>query len=130
MTDTAADDTFAPVTNGLFTGSDPDTNDSIARYDVVGEAAASGQDAKQGFTHFLSKTYSTLWFNEGTGAYRIEYNDATTEGLRAGENGTDTYSVTAFDGTANSNTQILTVKVPAADDLATIDNPGGGTGGT
>ena len=60
----------------------------------------------------------------------IVYKDDAINALEYGQNRADTYNVTANDGTQNSSTQTLAVRVTGADDLATIAKPGGGTGRT
>ncbi|MCH8616671.1 VCBS domain-containing protein [Sphingomonas sp. SM33] len=106
--DTAADDTFVNVT-GTLNGSDRD-NDALT-YSATGQV----NDLTQaGFDKSVANTYGTLYLNSTSGAYKFVPNDGAIEALKAGTS--TSFTFTASDGAATSNSQTLTINLNGVND--------------
>ncbi len=115
-TDTAASDDFDDH-EGTFSATDTNSSDTIT-YKVTGQAADTTKSLSTGTsTHKVDGTYGTLYFNEDTGHFTYEPDDAEINKLSA--DATDTFTVMAHDGTADSTSKTFTVNITAADDTPT-----------
>ncbi len=111
--DTAADDTFNPV-SGTLASSDRDASDTRT-YSISGGAAFTDLS---GYNFAKSGTYGTLYLNTGSGAYKYVPNDGAIEGLKA--NASETFTFTVTDGSSATATQVFTVNLTGANDTPTL----------
>jgi len=107
---------IAPV-KGALRANDPDAGSSVT-YSVEGAVA----DKKEvGYTHSIGKAYSSLWYNESNGAYKVVAKVAAIDALQAGETRSDRYVVTAQDNAGLASTsQDLMVQAIGADDTGVL----------
>lgn len=111
VTDTTAIDTFTPST-GTLAATDADLQ--TVTYGVLGGTTADGTVTKAG-------TYGTLSANAATGAWTYTPNAGAVNAIAAGSTPTETFTVTATDGTATTN-QTFTVNLTGANDAPTVSN--------
>ncbi|WP_207884386.1 VCBS domain-containing protein, partial [Pseudomonas sp. 30_B] len=111
VTDTAGDDTYAPVT-GTLHGSDSDGN--TVSYKLAGSVAASGTGDSLGFDVQKGSAYGTFYLNTTSGAYKFVANDAAVEGLKITQ--AVDFTVSATDGTADSATQTISISLKGVND--------------
>ncbi|MGL9621324.1 VCBS domain-containing protein [Bradyrhizobium sp. U531] len=97
---------------------------------VAGDPSASGKlavvDADTGQDHFavpasLAGTYGDFTFNAATGAWTYTLDPVKSNPLTAGQQVTDTLTVTSADGTASRN---IVVNITGTNDAAVIGNLG------
>ncbi|WP_298241353.1 VCBS domain-containing protein [uncultured Bradyrhizobium sp.] len=97
---------------------------------VAGDPSASGQlavqDVDSGQAHFavpasLAGTYGNFTFNAASGAWTYTLDPAKSNPLTAGQQVTDTLTVTSVDGTA---TRDIVVNITGTNDAAVIGNLG------
>ncbi|MFS2155213.1 VCBS domain-containing protein [Rhizobium sp. Rhizsp42] len=112
FTDTAANDTFAPIT-GQLTTVDADKGDS-AKYGIGGAGVTTGHYLNDAFDVAKVGTYGTLYVNSATGAYSFVPNDTAIEGLKT--KAAETFNVTVTDGSNATDTKTLTVNVLGSND--------------
>ena len=110
FTDTANDDSFSNVTG---TASATDLDDTVS-YSITG---GSSDTSLSGYTHSSSGTYGTLYINSSSGAYTYVIDDAAMEG--AASTVTDTFTVSASDGTAASTSDFVAT-ITGANDTPTL----------
>jgi VCBS repeat-containing protein len=105
------EDGATAVASGSLTVFDPDTGQ--ARFTALAGAALNG-------------TYGAFAFDAATGDWRYTLDNAraTTQALAAGQQVTETLTVTSFDGTARRD---INVTVTGANDAATITGTATGT---
>ena len=115
--DSDASTTTTSNLSGTLSASDAD-GDTLT-YGITGGTVDSG-------TSTLAGTYGSLVINTTTGEYTYTPTSAAVEALCAGAN-TDSFSVTASDGTA-TKTSPYTVNITGADDSAVISGDVSGTG--
>ncbi|MGT2504177.1 VCBS domain-containing protein [Bradyrhizobium guangxiense] len=96
---------------------------------VAGDPSASGQlavhDVDNGEAHFavpasLAGTYGNFTFNAATGAWTYALDPVKSDPLAAGQQVTDTLTVTSVDGTASHD---IVVSITGTNDAAVIGNP-------
>ena len=75
VTDTTATDAFADLT-GTFTATDADDGDTAFTFTVTGATANS---TEAGFTHAVSNTYGTLFYNSTTGVWKFVVDAAASQ---------------------------------------------------
>ena len=113
VTDTTATDAFADLT-GTFTATDADDGDTAFTFTVTGATANS---TEAGFTHAVSNTYGTLFYNSTTGVWKFVVDAAAVNALDAGDAPQVTFSVTARDdGGLVSSARPLTINITGVDD--------------
>ena len=108
FTDTSSDDSFSAAT-ATASGSDRDSGDTLT-YAITGQSADTSQS---GYTHAASGSYGTLYIDSASGAYKYIPNDSAIEALTSQQ--TDSFTLTASDGTATAS-QNLTATIAGAND--------------
>ncbi|MDM9647861.1 VCBS domain-containing protein [Rhizobium sp. S163] len=111
-TDTAANDTFAPIT-GQLTTVDADKGDT-ATYGISGAGVTTGHYLNDAFDVAKVGTYGTLYVNSATGAYSFVPNDSAIEGLKT--KAAETFDLTVTDGSNSTDSKTLTVNVLGSND--------------
>ena len=109
LTDTAAKDTFAPVT-GMLVHHDADGGDT-ALYGITGGAASN---ALSGYDRAMAGTYGTLYLNSATGAYGYVANSTAINPLSADRS--ESFTLTVTDGSNATASQALAINITAAND--------------
>ena len=104
--DTTADDTFTESTG--MSASDRDSGQTITYGTTETTSASPDTDS-----YVIQGDYGMLLFNQTNGNYEYRPTDALVEALAS--SATDTFNMTASDGTASA-AQTLTVNLTGADD--------------
>ena len=112
VTDTSADDSFSATTASL-SSSDRDSGDTLS-YAITGGSADSSES---GFSQSRTGTYGTLYLNTGTGAYKYVPRDSNVERIKTQQ--TETFTLTASDGTASAS-QTLTTTIDGVNDIPVL----------
>ena len=112
---TDAGPTTPASTMGTFTATDADANEDPA-FRVPGARATN----EAGFTHQVVHAYGTLYYNATTGAWRFEADGPSLPALTPSDTESASFAVTAWDGTASSNSINLVISVTGRDDPATL----------
>ncbi len=112
VTDTSADDAFAPVT-GALSSTDRDAGDTA----VFGLTGGSADSSLAGFDLSEATAYGKLFVNSVTGAYTFVADDAAVEGLR--NDVTLDFTVSVTDGSGASDSKTLTITLDGANDTPT-----------
>jgi VCBS repeat-containing protein len=98
---------------GTLSGADVD-GDTLT-YGIQGGSPAGGNLVS------LAGSYGTLTVDTVTGAYSYVPVNAAVEGLDAGENPTDSFTVTVSDGHGGLASRVFSVNLHGADDAPTLD---------
>ncbi len=105
LTDTAASDTFSNLTGNIVAA---DSEGQTLTYGISGGTVSAG-------TSTLVGTYGALTVNTSTGAYTFTPNNAAINGLPAGSNPDQTFTITASDGSLTGNNTLAVHLVGAND---------------
>lgn len=119
LTDTAADDSFADITD-ILAGSDRDDVSNALSYGIQGGTAGSFNVGTDTYQASMAGAYGTLYLDTSTGAYRYVANDAAVEALKAGA--ADAFTFTVSDGNSSSTT-VFTVNLAGANDTPELAVP-------
>ena len=111
-TDTAADDTFSPVT-GTLSATDRDSGQTLT-YDTTGSVADA---SLAGYDRSRTGTYGTLYVNSTSGAYTFVPNDAAIEALTA--NASEAFTLSVTDSIATV-TQAFSVNLTGTNDTPIV----------
>ncbi|MGB8332511.1 MAG: cadherin-like domain-containing protein, partial [Polyangiales bacterium] len=114
--DTAADDTFSPVT-GTLSATDRDSGQTLT-YDTTGSVADA---ALAGYDRSRTGTYGTLYVNSTSGAYTFVPSDAPIEALTA--NASEAFTLSVTDSIATL-TQAFSVNLTGTNDTPIVMTSG------
>jgi VCBS repeat-containing protein len=113
--DTKLADTFSATTD-MLSAADVDAGATLT-YGIAGGILSS---ALAGYDLAKAGPHGTLYVNSTSGAYSFVPDNASIDQIPLGSNLSDSYTLTVSDGAGGTDSKVLTVSLPGANDASVI----------